>query len=397
MTPAASASSGDGLAACFSELVGKASPTLAATIPGVVWIALLLFMMGLAPFARPAWLRIKQSGKKSRVDNEEQVPPMPEVETPKADQPESVSSENLSEGKATMSKKKLSDVFQELFRKNPPQERLVDAGPSDNDPPSTADSFIGHLIELRGHVVRVLGWVLAMFFLLTGTVGALELWCGGTATMREVGLVFFTGAGAIYSALAAPLLESLPESGALIAINTVSPVFVPMKAAFFVAVCALMPYILYEMWSFVAPGLYRHEQGIAFWVIVSGAALFYLGMVFAYFAVFQIVFGVIAAVTPEAVNWTPDINELFGFMLLLFFVFGLAFEIPVAEFILVRAGVVELEDLKRARPWVIVGAFVVAAVVTPPDVLSQFLLAIPCWLLYEVGLWFAPKRGRKKG
>ena len=365
MTPAASASSGDGLAACFSELVGKASPGLAATIPGVVWIALLLFMMGLAPFARPAWLRIKRNGK----------------------------------GKSLPATKASTSGGGSESDSDPDSGTGSDSGTESGSGGDslTADSFIGHLIELRGHVVRVLGWVLAMFFLLTGTVGALELWCGGDATMREVGLVFFTGAGAIYSALAAPLLESLPESGALIAINTVSPVFVPMKAAFFVAVCALMPYILYEMWSFVAPGLYRHEQGIAFWVIVSGAVLFYLGMVFAYFAVFQIVFGVIAAVTPEAVNWTPDINELFGFMLLLFFVFGLAFEIPVAEFILVRAGVVELEDLKRARPWVIVGAFVVAAVVTPPDVLSQFLLAIPCWLLYEVGLWFAPKRGRKKG
>ena len=224
------------------------------------------------------------------------------------------------------------------------------------------EGFIGHLVELRTRLLRSLAAVLILF------------------------LAAFPFAGEIYGILAAPLLEQLPESGSLIAVGAVSPFFVPMKTAFFFAVCVAMPYVLHEIWRFVAPGLYKREEGLALPLVVSSALLFYIGMGFAYFLVFKVVFGFIASIAPEAVSWTPDINELFGFMLALFFAFGLAFEVPVAVFILARAGVVELQDLKKARPYVIVGAFVVAAIFTPPDVISQLLLAIPCCLLYEIGL-----------
>ena len=234
-----------------------------------------------------------------------------------------------------------------------------------------AEGFIGHLVELRTRLLRSLSAVLIVF------------------------LAAIPFAGEIYEILAAPLLAKLPESGSLIAVGAVSPFFVPMKAAFFLAACVAMPYVLHEIWRFVAPGLYKNEKILALPLLFSSAMLFYTGVAFAYFLVFHVVFGFIASIAPDAVSWTPDINELFGFMLALFFAFGLAFEVPVAVFILARAGVVELEDLKKARPYVIVGAFVVAAIFTPPDVISQLLLAIPCCLLYEIGLLVAPKRKRK--
>ena len=261
--------------------------------------------------------------------------------------------------------------------------------------------FLAHLVELRGHVMWMLSASSLNFVLVAVIPGLLNHgW--------NSGLFFFAGAGDVYGYLAVPLLENLPDSGSLIAIGTVSPISVPMKAAFFVAVCVTMPFMLHEIWSFVAPGLYpwhdpekkrlvydekgaaegRDEKRLAFGLIATSASLFYAGIAFAYFLVFQVVFKVIAKVTPDAVNWTPDIGEFFGSMLLMFFGFGLVFEVPVAMFILARAGVVELEALKRARPYVVVGAFVLAAIVTPPDVISQLLLAIPCCLLYEFGLVF---------
>lgn len=263
---------------------------------------------------------------------------------------------------------------------------------------SEQEGFIAHLKELRWNLLRVLQWVIAAFILLPGIEGifavATDPDCRGLTCW---GLFFFKGAGNIYVHLAAPLLDSLPESSSLIAVGTASPVIVPMKAAFFAAVCIMMPYILYEMWSFVAPGLYDNEKGLVLPLIMSGAALFYAGILFAYFLVFKIIFGIIAEVAPEAINWTPDIDDLFGFMLMMFLAFGLVFEVPVAMFVLVRAGVVELEAVRKARPRVIVGIFIVAAIVTPPDVLSQFLLALPCWLLYEVGLIALNPKGWWKG
>ena len=282
------------------------------------------------------------------------------------------------------------------------------AFPRGDAPPVTTGGFFGHLDELRWRLQRVLCWVLAAFILLPMMLGAFSLGCEGELGLSTFWRSFFKGAGDIYGLLATPLLESLPESGELIAIGVASPILVPIKAAFFVTVCAMMPFILSEVWSFVTPGLYpwyddekkrliydeegaekgRDEKKLAFRLIATSAALFYVGMVVAYFVLFRVVFWVIAAVTPGTVNWTPDIDELFGAMLLLFFTFGLLFELPVATFILVRSGVVELEALRRARRWVVVGAFVVAAIVTPPDIWSQIIFAVLCCLLYESGLLF---------
>ena len=258
--------------------------------------------------------------------------------------------------------------------------------------------FIEHLKELKLRLVRVLCWTLATFLLITGIEGVIAVTsdaeCRGNLTCHA--LFIFKGAGILYSKLAAPLLGSLPESGALIAVGTASPLSVPMKAAVFAAVCIMMPFILSELWRFIAPGLYDNEKPLAWKLGVSSTVLFYLGLVFAYFFVFKLIFDVIAEVSRDIITWMPDINELFGFMLTIFFAFGLVFEIPVAVFILVRAGVVELEKVRKARPGVIIGSFVVAAIVTPPDVLSQLLLAIPCCLLFEVGLWVAAKWGVPK-
>ena len=249
-----------------------------------------------------------------------------------------------------------------------------------------ADGFMAHLGELRWRLLRILRWTLTTFFFLPLALGVFSLWCDGELGLWTAWRSFFEGAGDIYGFLVMPLLDNLPKTGALIAIGMVSPILVPMKAAFFFALCAMMPFILSESWKFVAPGLYNGEKGIAIRLVATSAALFYVGIVFAYFIVFHVVFGVIAAVTPDTVNWTPDIGELFGGMLLMFFSFGLVFELPVAMLILVRAGAVQLEKLKVVRPFVIVGAFVVAAIVTPPDIWSQIIFALLCWLLYESGL-----------
>ena len=271
-----------------------------------------------------------------------------------------------------------------------------------------ADGFIAHLGELRWRLLRILKWALAAFAVSPMALGAFSVWCDEIWSLptswERIGewlstawRWFFEGAGDIYGFLAMPLLENLPKTGALIAIGMVSPILVPMKAAFFFALCAMTPFILSEAWKFVAPGLYDSERRIAGRLAATSAALFYVGIAFAYLIVFHVVFGVIARVTPDTVNWTPDIGELFGGMLLIFFSFGLVFELPVAMFILVRAGVVELSGLRRARPYVIVGAFVVAAIVTPPDIWSQIIFALLCCLLYEVGLLVAAKWAVPKG
>ena len=266
--------------------------------------------------------------------------------------------------------------------------------------PAATENFLTHLGELRLRLLRVLRWMLAIFFILPTALGAFSIACeeqlGLEGWISTVWRWFFEGAGDIYGILAMPLLHKLPDSGEIIAIGMASPLLVPMKAAFFVTACAMMPFILFEAWKFVAPGLYDTEKGVARPLIATSAALFYVGMAFAYFLVFQVVFGVIVAVTPDTVNWTPDINELLGAMLLIFFAFGLVFELPVAMFILARTGVVEPNDMRKARPYVIVGAFVVAAIVTPPDIWSQIIFALLCWVLYEIGLWFASRWGVKK-
>ena len=237
-------------------------------------------------------------------------------------------------------------------------------------PPEGQDSLVGHLTELRGCLTRALAALLILM------------------------VAIFPFAGRLYNWLAQPLIEKI-SGGELISISVLGPFTVQLTMAFFFAVWLGLPYLLYEMWRFVAPGLYRHEKRLLLPVLASGTLLFTLGMVFAYFFVFQAVFGFIAAIAPQGVKWTPDIAEYFSFVIKIFLGFGIAFETPVVVFILIRLGVVEWETMRRARPYIIVGAFVAAAILTPPDVVSQLMLAIPCCLLYEAGLWLSP-RGKPK-
>lgn len=223
-------------------------------------------------------------------------------------------------------------------------------------------SFVEHLTELRNRLLRAVAAVLVVFVL----------------------LVPF--ARHIYAALAQPLLGRLPEGSQLVAIEVAGPFLTPIKMAFFVALLATMPYILYQAWAFVAPALYRHEKRLAVPLLVSSTVLFYLGCAFAFFLVMPVVFTFIASVTPEGVAMMTDIGRYLDFVLMLFLAFGLSFEVPVATVIIVATGWMDVERLRRSRPYVIVGAFVIGAIVTPPDVLSQVMLAVPMWLLFELGL-----------
>ena len=230
------------------------------------------------------------------------------------------------------------------------------------------DTFISHLIELRERLVRASGAVLVLF------------------------LVFafaWPGAARIYDFLAAPLMQALPEGAKMIATGVITPFMVPMKVAALVAFLAALPYVLYQAWAFVAPGLYEHEKKLAAPIIIASTLLFLLGVAFCYYFVFGQVFTFIHGFAPKSITPAPDIEAYFSFVITMFLAFGVTFEIPIVVVILVRAGVVSVEKLRDARPYVIVGAFVVAAVVTPPDVLSQFMLAVPMCLLYEAGLIFA--------
>lgn len=230
------------------------------------------------------------------------------------------------------------------------------------------DTFISHLIELRQRLVRALGAVLVLFVVFS---------------------FGWPGAGPIYDFLAAPLMTALPEGTKMIATGVITPFMVPMKVSALVAFIIALPYVLYQAWAFVAPGLYEHEKRLALPIIVASTALFMLGVAFCYYFVFGQVFTFIHGFAPKSITPAPDIEAYFSFVITMFLAFGLTFEIPIVVLILVRSGIVSLEALREARPYVIVGAFVVAAVVTPPDVLSQFMLAVPMCLLYEAGLFFA--------
>jgi sec-independent protein translocase protein TatC len=229
------------------------------------------------------------------------------------------------------------------------------------------DTFISHLVELRERVMRALLAVLGVFVLLF-------LW---------------PGSGPIYDFLAAPLMHALPEGTRMIATGVITPFMVPMKVTALLAFLVALPYVLYQAWAFVAPGLYEHEKKLAVPIIVASTLLFLMGVAFCYYFVFGTVFKFINDFAPKSITPAPDIEAYFTFVITMFLAFGLTFEIPVVVIILVRAGVVSVDKLKEVRPYVIVGAFVVAAVVTPPDVLSQFMLAVPMCLLYEAGLFFA--------
>lgn len=225
----------------------------------------------------------------------------------------------------------------------------------------TSFALLEHLLELRTRLVRTLLVFLAGF------------------------AVCFFFSGQLYNFLVAPLAQVVP-GGKLISIGIASPFFLQMKIAALAAFLLTLPHTLYQAWAFVAPGLYLNEKRLALPLVASSTLLFFVGMAFAYFLVFGVVFSFMAKVIPASMQWLPDSAEYLDFVLGLFVSFGMAFETPVAVVVLVRSGMVSLEKLISVRSYVIVGAFVVAAVVTPPDVVSQLLLALPLWLLYEVGL-----------
>ena len=229
------------------------------------------------------------------------------------------------------------------------------------------ESFISHLIELRQRLVRAVSAVLVLF----------------------VVLFIWPGSGTIYDLLAAPLMSALPEGSRMIATGVITPFMVPVKVTALAAFMAALPYVLYQAWAFVAPGLYQHEKRLALPVIVSSVVFFAIGMCFAYFVVFPVAFGFFAGYTPAGVQMMTDIDKYLSFVLTMFIAFGITFETPVVVVVLVRMGVVSVEKLRSFRPYVIVGAFVMGAIFTPPDVISQSLLAVPLWLLYELGLLLA--------
>ncbi len=224
------------------------------------------------------------------------------------------------------------------------------------------DTFISHLIELRDRLLRAL---------------------------IAVGIVFlclFPFASELYDLLAYPMMRALPEGTKMIATGVVAPFLIPVKVALMAAFTVALPYVLYQAWAFIAPGLYVNEKRLVIPLVVASTALFFVGVAFCYFFVFGVVFDFVNKIAPTSITVAPDIENYLNFTLTMFLAFGVTFEVPIVVLILVRMGVVTIRQLRDSRPYFIVGAFVVAAVVTPPDVLSQLLLAIPMCLLYEVGI-----------
>jgi sec-independent protein translocase protein TatC len=231
---------------------------------------------------------------------------------------------------------------------------------SENEPETLAEgSLISHLLELRDRLLRAVISVAVVFV--------------PCAAFQDQ----------LYTLVAMPLLQKLPQGASMIATNPISPFLVPLKLAFFASIFISMPYILYQAWAFVAPGLYRHEKRFAIPLLVSSIVLFYCGVAFAYFVVYPLMFGFLASSGPEGVAFTPEIAEYLSFVLLLFFAFGIAFEVPVATVLLAATGLVRVETMAKNRGYVILGIFIVAAFLTPADAISQTFMAVPMWLLYE--------------
>lgn len=227
---------------------------------------------------------------------------------------------------------------------------------------SEQDSFISHLIELRDRLIRLVLGVVVCFFCL------------------------FPFANKLYTFLAEPLIAKLPAGAHLIATAVTTPFLVPLKVALLAALLVSLPHSLYQIWKFVAPGLYAHEKRLIAPLVVSSTMLFFVGMAFAYFLVFPVVFGFFVSTAPEGVQVMTDIGNYLDFVIALFMAFGIAFEVPVVVVALVSFGWVSVEKLKEIRSYVIVGAFIIGAIFTPPDVVSQIMLAVPLWLLYELGI-----------
>jgi sec-independent protein translocase protein TatC len=256
-----------------------------------------------------------------------------------------------------------SRVTETMSGKDPSQhDEQVDA---------TEMPFLDHIVELRQRMLRAVLVVLVLFF------------------------PAYYFANDIYEFVAAPLLAHLPDHSTMIATEVASPFLTPFKLAAVTAVFAGIPFILHQAWAFVSPGLYLHEKRFALPLLVSSVMLFYGGVAFAYFLVFPVVFGFFASVAPTGVTMMTDITRYLDFVLGMFFAFGFTFEIPIAVLLMVWSGITTAERLAASRPYVIVGCFVVGMILTPPDVLSQCLLAIPMWMLFEIGVWVARLVGRR--
>jgi sec-independent protein translocase protein TatC len=228
------------------------------------------------------------------------------------------------------------------------------------------DSFISHLVELRDRIMKATVAIVAVF------------------------LCLMPWSAQIYDFLAAPMMAALPVGAKMIATGVITPFFIPVKVTLMAAFIVALPWVLYQAWAFIAPGLYAHEKKLVAPLVISSSVLFVTGVGFCYEFVFKVVFKVINELAPKSINVSPDIESYFDFVMTMFIAFGLTFEVPIVVVVLVRMGLVSVEKLKQLRPYVIVGAFVVAAIVTPPDAMSMMLLAVPLCLLFEVGLLVAP-------
>jgi sec-independent protein translocase protein TatC len=224
------------------------------------------------------------------------------------------------------------------------------------------ESFVSHLIELRDRLLRSVIVVLIVF----------------------IPAAIFSGK--LFTVLAAPMLSALSTEGVMISTEVAGPFLVPLKFAFALSIAIAIPYLLYQIWSFIAPGLYENEKRLAFPLLFSSTVLFYCGIAFAYFVVFPLMFSFFPSVAPMGIEVTPDINHYLGFVLKLFFAFGIAFEVPIATILMIKAGVTTREKLAKKRQYVVLGAFVLGMLLTPPDIFSQTMLALPMWLLFELGL-----------
>ena len=224
------------------------------------------------------------------------------------------------------------------------------------------DSFITHLIEMRDRLLRAVLAIVLIFICL------------------------FPWAQDLYALLAQPMLAALPKGGQMIATDVTTPFFVPIKVTMMAAFLLALPWVFYQVWAFVAPGLYQHEKRLGAPLVIASVILFLLGMAFAYFLVFPVVFGFVVGVAPAGVAVMTDIGKYLDFVMTLFMAFGITFEVPVAVVLLVKMNMVSVAKLREIRPYVIVGAFVIGAIFTPPDIISQFMLAVPLWVLYEAGI-----------
>jgi len=237
--------------------------------------------------------------------------------------------------------------------------------PQDHNVVEEEMGFITHLLELRDRLMRMVLAIIVVF------------------------LAIFYFSNDLYSYVAGPLMKHMPEGSQMIAIDVASPFLTPFKLSMMASIFISMPYILYQLWGFIAPGLYRHERRMAAPLVFASSVLFYTGMLFAYYVVFPLVFGFLTGTAPKGVSVMTDISRYLDFVTTIFFAFGAAFQVPVATILLVWSGATTPDKLVKKRPYIIVGAFVIGMILTPPDIISQTLLAIPMWILFEVGIFFA--------